>query len=100
MKEKKILFLIASLGLLSATTKPIFADEILIAHAEVKKIVTVKLLPLGIFCLSCASNSRTRCKCSYFLEFSLILSFANWIADEFVEIEFSSEYLITELTLS
>ena len=34
------LFLIASLGLLSATSRPIFANEILIAHAEVKKIVT------------------------------------------------------------
>ena len=45
MKPKKILFLLASLGLLSASTKPIFADEILIAHAEVKKIVIVKYKP-------------------------------------------------------
>tara|TARA_B100000886_G_scaffold273218_1_gene197129 strand:- start:1087 stop:1659 length:573 start_codon:yes stop_codon:yes gene_type:complete len=45
MKPKKILFLIASLGLLSASTKPIFANEILIAHADVKKIVTVKYKP-------------------------------------------------------
>ena len=45
MKQKKILFLIASLGLLSATSRPIFANEILIAHAEVKKIVTVKYKP-------------------------------------------------------
>ena len=47
MKPKKILFLIASLGLLSATTKPVFADEVLIAHAEVKKIVNVKYKPTG-----------------------------------------------------
>ena len=47
MKSKRILFLIASLGLLSATTKPIFADDILIAHAEVKKIVNVKYKPTG-----------------------------------------------------
>ena len=47
MKPKKILFLIASLGLLSATSKPIFADEILIAHAPVKKIVIVKYRPTG-----------------------------------------------------
>ena len=47
MKPKKILFLIASLGLLSATSKPIFADEILIAHAQVKKIVLVRFRPTG-----------------------------------------------------
>ena len=47
MKPKKILFLIASLGLLSATSKPIFADEILIAHAQVKKIVLIKFRPTG-----------------------------------------------------
>ena len=47
MKPKKILFLIASLGLLSATSKPIFADEILIAHAPVKKIVIVRFRPTG-----------------------------------------------------
>lgn len=47
MKPKKILFLIASLGLLSATSKPIFADEILIAHAQVKKIVIVRFRPTG-----------------------------------------------------
>ena len=45
MKPKKILFLIASLGLLSASTKPIFANEVLIAHAVVKKIVTVNYEP-------------------------------------------------------
>ncbi len=45
MKPKRILFLLASLGLLSASTKPIFADEILIAHAEVKKTVIVKYKP-------------------------------------------------------
>ena len=45
MKPKKILFLLASFGLLSASTKPIFADEVLIAHAEVKKIVVVKYKP-------------------------------------------------------
>ena len=45
MKPKKILFLLASLGLLSASTKPIFADEILIAHALVKKTVTVNYKP-------------------------------------------------------
>ena len=45
MKPKKILFLLASLGLISASTKPIFAEEILIAHAQVKKIVTVKYKP-------------------------------------------------------
>ena len=45
MKPKKILFLLASLGLISASTKPIFADEVLIAHAEVKKIVVVKYKP-------------------------------------------------------
>ena len=45
MKPKKLLFLMASLGLLSASTKPIFADEILIAHAEVKKIITVNYKP-------------------------------------------------------
>ena len=45
MKPKKILFLLASLGLLSASTKPIFAEEILIAHADVKKTVTVKYKP-------------------------------------------------------
>ena len=45
MKPKKILFLIVSLGLLSASTKPLFADEILIAHAQVKKIVTVNYKP-------------------------------------------------------
>ena len=48
MKLKKILFLIASLGLLSASTKPVFAGEVLIAHAEVKKIVTVKYKPTKI----------------------------------------------------
>ena len=48
MKPKKILFLLASLGLLSASTKPIFADEILIAHAEVKKTVIVKYKPTKI----------------------------------------------------
>jgi len=48
MKSKRIIFLIASLGLLSATAKPIFADEILIAHAEVKKIVIVKYKPTRI----------------------------------------------------
>ena len=47
MKPKKILFLIASLGLLSSTSKPIFADEILIAHAPVKKIVTIRYRPTG-----------------------------------------------------
>ena len=45
MKPKKILFLLASLGLISASTKPIFADEVLIAHAEVKKTVIVKYKP-------------------------------------------------------
>ena len=45
MKPKKILFLLASLGLLSASTKPIFADEILIAHALVKKTVMVNYKP-------------------------------------------------------
>tara|TARA_A100001011_G_scaffold81130_1_gene84297 strand:- start:2207 stop:2830 length:624 start_codon:yes stop_codon:yes gene_type:complete len=45
MKSKRIIFLIASFGILSATTKPIFADEILIAHADVRKIVTVKYTP-------------------------------------------------------
>ena len=48
MKPKKIVFLLASLGLLSASTKPIFADEILIAHAEVKKTVIVKYKPTKI----------------------------------------------------
>ena len=48
MKPKKILFLIASLGLLSASTKPIFAEEVLIAHAEVRKIVTIKYKPTRI----------------------------------------------------
>ena len=48
MKPKKILFLLASLGLLSASTKPLFADEVLIAHAEVKKIVTVNYKPTKI----------------------------------------------------
>lgn len=47
MKPKKILFLIASLGLLSATSKPIFAEEILIAHAQVKKIVLIRFRPTG-----------------------------------------------------
>ncbi len=47
MRIKKILFLVASLGLLSATSKPIFADEILIAHAVVKKIVNVQYKPTG-----------------------------------------------------
>ena len=47
MKPKKILFLIASLGLLSATSKPIFADEILIAHAQVKKIVLIRYRQTG-----------------------------------------------------
>ena len=45
MKPQKILLLLASLGLLSASTKPIFADEVLIAHAEVNKIVIVKYNP-------------------------------------------------------
>ena len=45
MKPKKIILLIASLGLLSASTKPIFADEVLIAHSEVNKIVIVKYKP-------------------------------------------------------
>jgi hypothetical protein len=45
MKPKKILFLLTSLGLLSASTKPIFADEVLIAHAEVNRIVIVKYKP-------------------------------------------------------
>ena len=45
MKPKKILFLLASLGLLSASTKPLFADEVLIAHAEVKKTVIVRYKP-------------------------------------------------------
>lgn len=45
MKPKKILFLIASLGLLTASTKPMFAEEVLISHALVKKIVTVKYKP-------------------------------------------------------
>ena len=45
MKSKKILFLLASLGLISASTKPIFADEVLIAHAEVKKTVIVRYKP-------------------------------------------------------
>ena len=45
MRPKKILFLLASLGLLSASTKPIFAEEILIAHADVKKTITVKYKP-------------------------------------------------------
>ena len=48
MKPKRILFLLASLGLLSASTKPIFAEEILIAHADVKKTVTVKYKPTKI----------------------------------------------------
>ena len=48
MKPKKILFLIASLGLISASTKPVFAGEVLIAHAEVKKIVSVKYKPTKI----------------------------------------------------
>ena len=48
MKPKKILFLLASLGLLSASTKPMFANEILIAHAEVKKTVIVKYKPTNI----------------------------------------------------
>ena len=48
MKPKKILFFLASLGLLSASTKPIFANEILIAHAEVKKTVIVKYKPTKI----------------------------------------------------
>ena len=48
MQPKKILFLLASLGLLSASTKPIFADEVLIAHAEVKKTVIVKYKPTKI----------------------------------------------------
>tara|TARA_B100000886_G_scaffold172029_1_gene117741 strand:+ start:809 stop:1432 length:624 start_codon:yes stop_codon:yes gene_type:complete len=48
MKPKKILFLLTSLGLLSASTKPIFADEVLIAHAEVQKIVIVKYKPTKI----------------------------------------------------
>ncbi len=48
MKPKKILFLLASLGLLSASAKPIFANEILIAHAEVKKTVIVKYKPTKI----------------------------------------------------
>ena len=34
------------MGLISASTKPIFADEVLIAHAEVKKIVIVKYKPI------------------------------------------------------
>ena len=46
MKPKKIILLLASLGLLSASTKPIFADELLIAHAEVKKTVIVKYKPI------------------------------------------------------
>ena len=46
MKPKKIILLLASLGLLSASTKPIFADEVLIAHAEVKKTVIVKYKPI------------------------------------------------------
>ena len=45
MKFQRVLFLVASLGLLSATTKPIIADEILISHADVRKIVTVKYEP-------------------------------------------------------
>ena len=45
MKPKKFLFLIASLGLLSTSSKPIFAEEIFIAHAQVKKIVTVEFKP-------------------------------------------------------
>ena len=48
MKPKKIFFLLASLGLLSASAKPIFANEILIAHAEVKKMVIVKYKPTKI----------------------------------------------------
>ena len=48
MKAKKILFLLASLGLLSASAKPIFANEILIAHAEVKKTVIVRYKPTKI----------------------------------------------------
>ena len=46
MKPKKIILLLASLGLLSASAKPIFADEVLIAHAEVKKTVIVKYKPI------------------------------------------------------
>ncbi len=46
MKPKKIILLLASLGLISASTKPIFADEVLIAHAEVKKTVIVKYKPM------------------------------------------------------
>jgi len=46
MKPKKIIFLLTSLGLLSASTKPIFADELLIAHAEVNKTVIVKYKPI------------------------------------------------------
>ena len=45
MKPKKILFLITTLGLLSASTKPMFAEEVLISHAEVKKIVTIDYKP-------------------------------------------------------
>ena len=45
MKFQRVLFLVASLGLLSATTKPIIADEILISHADVRKKVTVKYEP-------------------------------------------------------
>ena len=48
MKPKKIILLLASLGLLSASTKPIFADQLLIAHAEVKKTVIVKYKPTKI----------------------------------------------------
>ncbi len=45
MKPKKILFLIASLGLLSASSKPIFAEKLLISHASIKKIVNVRYKP-------------------------------------------------------
>ena len=46
MKPKKILFLIASLGLLAANSKPIYAEEVLISHARIKKIVNVRYKPI------------------------------------------------------
>ncbi len=45
MKPKIFLALISSIGVFSTFTKPAISNEILIAHAEVKKIVTVEFKP-------------------------------------------------------
>ena len=47
MKIKNFIALISCLGTFSVNTKPLLADQILLAHADVKKIVVIKYKPTG-----------------------------------------------------